>query len=121
MTDDRGIHGLKMRAGLYNCLFTMMLEDGIIRSISMNDRGYGTGRRRSFYKRRMVLTDIIFIVIMCVFIAACICFYINDLAYVRYFPTMRIDSIDWYIYIVWALFYTMPVLVTLKETTIKQK
>ena len=118
MTDDRGIHGLKMRAGLYNCLFTMMLEDGIIRSISMNDRGYGVGKRRSFYKRRMVLSDVLMILFICIFIAVCVYIYINDLAYVRYFPTMRIDGISWYIYIIWGAFYIIPMLVVGKNSAV---
>ena len=116
--DDRGLRGFRLRTGLYNRLFTMMLEDGIIRSISMNDRGYGVGKRRSFYKRRMVFSDFIMLLFISIFIAACIYIYINDLVYVRYFPTMRIDGIAWYIYIIWGAFYMIPMLVVGKNSAV---
>ena len=112
-SDEHGIKRLMFRTGLYGTLFTMLLEDGIIRSISMNDRGYGTSKRSSFYKRKLILSDVIMIILICLFITGCVFIRIYDPVYARYFPTMKIDDISIYIYIMCTAYYALPVFINI--------
>nr|MCR4605190.1 hypothetical protein [Eubacterium sp.] len=78
-------------------LTSITLEDGVIRSISMNDRGYG-GKRTSLYKSSLKMRDFVLIIFAVLILAGAITLFITGTVNARFFPSLSISFVP-----LWAL------------------
>ena len=123
ISEDRSKKEKRRVFRVWRMLLTKTLEDGVIRSISMRDRGYGEHpkkkstvvRRTSFYKKRFTIKDACLLLGSFAWFGLCLCIFINGWIYARYFPTLSIRPVDWYVFLLWGVFYGMPLLRMGKE------
>lgn len=98
------LHGRGSR--IWRTLVTMTLEDGVIRSISMRDRGYERAdRRNSFYRRHLCVRDYILIIGSIVWLGGMIYLKSSGVVSARFFPTISLHSLPWIVIVVWCVFY----------------
>ena len=85
-------------------LTSITLEDGVIRSISMNDRGYG-GKRTSLYRSRLHMRDMTLIIISVLILAGAIALIFSGIVFSRFFPAVNISAVPVYVLVPYCLFF----------------
>lgn len=75
-------------------LISWCLENSIDTSISMESRGYGTGKRSSYHKFRLKKTDVIFLILFTVLSLCIVYTFIMGKFETYYFPEIYIRKMD---------------------------
>lgn len=105
------IHGRGVR--VFGALVSKTLEDGVVKSISMKDRGYGERKRSSFQRRPLSYTDILSVI----FLGLCLCLMVYlsvGSMKVRFFPSISIEYSRYYLLVYFA-YYAVPLMIRFKE------
>ena len=100
------LHGTGVRP--LGALLSMTMEDGVIRSISMTDRGYNISenvKRTSFYSKPYKKRDIILAIVAVLFLIGVIVASISGFIYARYFPSLMIKIPPVWSVIIWCMYY----------------
>lgn len=97
-------------------LISWCLENSIDTSISMESRGYGTGKRTSFHRFRWHIYDIIIIFITIPVIILIFVSILNGVFTVSYFPEININHFGLYqrvLVLVYGIYAVMPLVIEL--------
>lgn len=105
-------HGLRC----LKSVFTKTLDDGIIRSISMKDRGYeGLNHRTCIYKKKLTANDFVLVVMSLLVLLLSILFKLFSGYKLYYFPVIHIESIPWYMIVLYTVFFGTNLFIFIKE------
>ncbi len=97
-------------------LLSMTMEDGIVRSISMNERGYKNIRKRtSIYRRSLSAGDGIGIFFMLIWLGGLITMACLGEWEVRFFPTIYMKDVSPIVLSIWGIYYMVPLILKGKE------
>ena len=119
------LHGRGIRT--WKMLLILTLEGGVIRSISMRDRGYDhpvgeekytAGRKKKrtcFYKKRITFGDVVILTGSLIWFGLCLWLWLDGMIYARFFPTLSVKPVEWYVICLWGLYFSLPLLRTGKE------
>lgn len=107
------LHG--NRPAVWSALSGFSLEDAIERSLSMKDRNYKSGKRSSYYHRRMNVRDILFLLFSFLTVVGLYgCQWIMKRE-VRFFPRIHIDRFPLWMWAVLLFFFSLPLIWQGKE------
>lgn len=107
------LHG--SHPSMWSALMGMVLEDSVARSLSMKSRHYGMGLRSSYYYKRMKGIEICLCLLFAAAVAAPVAGQRLGGLRVRFFPSVRIDSLPVWMWIIFIVFYSLPLLWRGKE------
>ncbi|MCI5937583.1 MAG: energy-coupling factor transporter transmembrane protein EcfT [Eubacterium sp.] len=92
------------------------LQEGMERGISMRMRGYGTGKRTSYYTKRFRWHDSLKLV-LCVGMVLYFIFYCHTLAQkTRFFPSLQWGQFGMLQWIILTIYFMAPIILSWKET-----
>ncbi len=114
--DSNLIDGVKGRARVLSVLITWTLENGIITAESMESRGYGTSRRRSYSRYRFGLVDAVIVLITAALTALSGAGAYNST--VIFYPDLKMElATPWGISgaAAFALLCAVPLIINIKE------
>ncbi len=103
------------RPAAWSALMGFMLEDSMERSISMQNKGYGTGERSSFYRKRFTSEDIAVLAGMGGIFALTALFLCRHPVVVRFFPSVRIEAVPVCVWVLLSVFFMVPLLLRGKD------
>lgn len=109
----RELHGNQPK--VIASLLSIHLEESVQRSIAMKQKGYGAYKRSQYYYRSMKMGDwllLCFMIVMTAFLFWSCCK--RDLC-IRYFPSIRIDSITVWEYVIILAYMCIPMILRGKE------
>lgn len=107
------IHGNK--PAVWSALIGLSMEESLERSLSMKSRGYGSGKRSSYYGKRFTRRDVAVLIFFLLIGVQSIGFYLYSGMEARFFPDVEISEIPLYECIVLTIFYGIPLLMRGKE------
>ncbi|MEE3467840.1 MAG: energy-coupling factor transporter transmembrane component T [Eubacterium sp.] len=97
-------------------LLSMTMEDGIVRSISMNERGYkSAGKRSSLYKKGLTIYDAMLLFVTLGWVAFLIPAGVNGWLEARFFPTYFAENPNLLFVLIFSVYYTIPLWLKGKE------
>lgn len=94
----------------FSILVSWSLESAVETSVSMESRGYGTGRRTSFHLFRIHKEDVLWCILFCVLFGITMAVIVMGYFSVRYFPAFHIGACSLYQIIGIAAFMAATVL-----------
>lgn len=97
------------RPAVWSALIGMELEDSMKRGISMKARGYGRGKRSSFYQRRMQRLDVILFFVIFLLAAAVFTGWYKMGGNLRFFPSLRVSGMPLFMWILLLIFGFLPI------------
>lgn len=107
------LHG--NRPAVWSALLGFSLEDAIERSLSMKDRYFDSGKRSSYYYRRMNVRDVLFLLFSIVTVAGSYGYQWITQREVRFFPRLHIDRLPLWMWALLLFFYSLPLIWQGKE------
>lgn len=107
------LHG--SRPAVWTALIGMSLEDSVERSLSMKSRHYGKGRRSSFYQKPPGFYDVLVSGISIAVTAGMLIYQYLYPVRVRFFPSISIEELPLWMWLVLIVFYGLPLIWRGKE------
>lgn len=107
------LHG--NRPAVISALIGLSLEDSLERSLSMKSRGYGQGKRSSYYQKKMTYRDVAVLVFVVLMGIHGLFLYRQNGLEARFFPGVKISAVPFRDYIILGLFYSIPLIFRGKE------
>lgn len=95
---------------VWSALLGFMLEDSMERSIAMQNRGYGSRCRSSYYARPCTKEDIVLLAGMALLVIPMVIYLHIHPVSVRFFPSVRIETMPMLVWGLLFLFYMIPLL-----------
>ncbi len=101
------LHGNRPR--VWSALVGKWMEDSVERSMAMKNRKYGSGKRTSFYQKKLTKQDIFVLVCVCAMaVYVCILLHVSP-ARVQFFPRMRIEMYGIWHWGIWSVYLGIPI------------
>ena len=115
--DDNIIDNFKANVRVFSIMITWALENGIITAESMENRGYGIGKRSHFSNFKIRKTDVLLLVVS-ISLGALIFYGMGNMKYV-YYPEVIIPEFSerhLLYYIAYGVLAFIPIVFEIKET-----
>lgn len=100
------LHG--NRPKVWSALVGKLMEDSVERSMAMKNKGYGSGKRTSCYKRNLIWQDVAVLGMVCLMAVYVVVMQWISPVHVRFFPSIRIDLYAVHDWILWIAYLGLP-------------
>lgn len=115
--DDNIIDNFKANVRVFSIMITWALENGIITAESMENRGYGIGKRSHFSRFRIRKTDVLILVVS-IFLGVFVFYGMGNMKCVYYPEIIMPEFSNWHLlyYIAYGVLAFIPIVFEIKET-----
>lgn len=107
------LHGNRPR--VWSALTGKWMEDSVERSMAMKNKGYGRGKRTSYFKRPLQMRDMGILTAVCAMAVYVSVMHFFSPVRVQFFPSIRIGVYDPIFFVVWFVYLGIPVWMRGKE------
>lgn len=107
------LHG--NRPGVWSALVGKLMEDSVERSMAMKNKGYGKGRRTSYFQRHLRASDIGILAGVCVMAVYVSVMHFYSPVRVQFFPSVRVEMYDAVFWLLWFAYLGIPIWMRGKE------